>query len=116
MTLPYRQERLLRHADRVLSQSDPDLAAMLSAFARSTEADRLPAWEQLRPRLTRARRALAWAWSALWSLAAAVSFVFFCLAGAGSRKAAESFACVRSRGRRWCPKRLRPVHGRARAV
>jgi len=42
MTLTYRQERLLRRADRELSQSDPDLASMLSIFARITAAERLP--------------------------------------------------------------------------
>ena len=52
MTLPYRQERLLRRTDRALSRVRPHLASMLSIFARITAAERLPAWEQLRPRLT----------------------------------------------------------------
>ena len=65
MTLPYRQERLLRRTDRALSESDPDLASMLSIFARMTAAEGLPAWEQRRPRLAWVGRA------ALWPVAAA---------------------------------------------
>jgi hypothetical protein len=80
MTLPYRQERLLRRTDRALSESDPDLAAMLSIFARITAADGLPAWEQLRPGLT-------WIWGVLlWPVAAAAFIVVF-VAGGGSRAA-----------------------------
>jgi hypothetical protein len=60
MSLPYRQERLLRRADRALCQSDPDLASMLSIFARITASERLPAWEQLRPKAAWARRVLLW--------------------------------------------------------
>ncbi len=76
MTLPYRQERLLRRTDRALSASDPDLATMLSIFTRITVTERLPAREQLRPRLT-------WAWSVLlWPVAAAAFLVVF-VAGGG---------------------------------
>jgi hypothetical protein len=60
VTLPYRQGRLLRRADRALCRSDPDLASMLSIFARLAAAERMPAREQLRPRLTWARRVLLW--------------------------------------------------------
>jgi len=52
MTLPYRQERLVRRADRVLRRSDPDLASMLSIFARLAAAEGMPAREQLRPQRT----------------------------------------------------------------
>ncbi len=38
MTLLYRQERLLRRTDRALCRSDPDLASMLSIFARLAAA------------------------------------------------------------------------------
>jgi hypothetical protein len=90
MTLPYRQERLLRRADRALSESDPDLAAMLSIFARITAAERLPAWEQLHPRLS-------WAWDVLlWPLAAFV-FLVVIVAGGGSRAATACSAAVRGR-------------------
>jgi len=58
MTLPYRQERLLRRADHALRRSDPDLASMLSIFARLTAAEGMPAREQLRPRPAWARRVL----------------------------------------------------------
>ena len=80
MTLTYRQERLLRRADRALCQSDPDLASMLSIFARITAPERLPAWEQLRPKLT-------WAFNVLlWPVAAAAFLVVFA-AGGGSKAA-----------------------------
>jgi hypothetical protein len=90
MTLPYRQERLLRRTDRALTESDPDLATMLSIFSRITVAERLPAWEQLRPRL-------AWVWSVLlWPVAAAAFLVVF-VAGGGSRAATACSAAARSR-------------------
>ena len=69
MTLTYRQERLLRRADRALSESDPDLATMLSIFARITAAEGLPAWEQLGARLTRALTIALWPVAALVFLA-----------------------------------------------
>jgi hypothetical protein len=56
MTLPHRQLRLLRRADRALRRSDPDLASMLSIFTRLAAAEAMPAREQLRPQPTRARR------------------------------------------------------------
>ena len=78
MTLPYRQERLLRRTDRALSESDPDLASMLSIFARLSAAERMPAQEQLRSRLI-------WAWHVLlWPVGAAAFLVVFA-AGGGSR-------------------------------
>ena len=78
MTLPYRQGRLLRRTDRALRQSDPDLASMLSIFARLTAAERMPAQEQLRSRLI-------WAWHVLlWPVGAAAFLVVFA-AGGGSR-------------------------------
>ena len=80
MSLPYRQERLLRRADRALCQSDPDLASMLSIFARITASERLPAWEQLRPKAAWVRRVL------LWPVAAAAFLVVF-VAGGGSKAA-----------------------------
>jgi len=80
MTLPYRQERLLRRTARALSESDPDLASMLSIFARITEAEGLPAWEQRRPRLAWVGR------SALWPVAA-IAFLVVFVAGGGSRAA-----------------------------
>jgi len=90
MTLPYRQERLLRRTERALSASDPDLATMLSIFTRITVAERLPARAQLRSRLT-------WAWSVLlWPVAAAAFLVVF-VAGGGSRAAAACSAAARSR-------------------
>ena len=67
MTLTYRQERLLRRADRALSESDPDLATMLSIFAQITAAEGLPAWEQLGARLTRALTIALWPVTALVS-------------------------------------------------
>jgi hypothetical protein len=82
VTLPYRQRRLLRSADRALRRSDADLASMLSIFARLTAAERMPAREQMRPRtgLTWARRVL------VWPVAGAVFLVVFA-AGGGCRAA-----------------------------
>jgi hypothetical protein len=91
MTLPYRQERLLRRTEGALCESDPHLASMLSIFAQITAAERLPAWEQLRPRL-------AWVWSLLLWPAAAVVFLVVFVAGGGSRAATACGAAVRSRG------------------
>jgi hypothetical protein len=91
MTLPYRQERLVRRADRVLRRSDPDLASMLSIFARLAAAEGMPAREQLRPQLH-------WAWRVLlWPAAAVAGFAVFA-AGGGSRAAAACSAAAR-RGR-----------------
>ena len=73
MTLTRRQEGLLRHADRAISRSNPELASKLSIFDRINAGDRLPVREQLRPRLTWGWSALVGAWSVLWWLAAAVS-------------------------------------------
>ena len=92
MTLPYRQERLLRRTDRALSESDPNLAARLSIFARMTGAERLPAWEQRRPRLAWAGRA------ALWPVAALAFLVVF-VAGGGSKAAMACSAAVNGRVR-----------------
>ncbi|HEX4090360.1 MAG TPA: hypothetical protein VHZ33_16735 [Trebonia sp.] len=103
MTLPYRQERLLRRLDHALCQSDPDLASMLWIFGQITAAERLPAWEQLRPRL-------AWAWGALmWPLAGLVFLVVF-VAGGGSRAAVACSAAVRGSSPRL------PLHPLRRAV
>ena len=92
MALTYRQERLLRRADRALTESDPDLASMLSIFARITAAERLPDWEQRRPRLAWTGRA------ALWPVAALAFLVVF-VAGGGSRAAMACSAAVRDRVR-----------------
>jgi hypothetical protein len=105
MTLSYRQERLLRHTDRELSESDPDLASMLSIFARITAAERLPAWEQLGARLTRALSVL------LWPVAAAVFLAFF-IADGEIRPATACGAEVRRRTLGLCLKLLGRADGR----
>jgi hypothetical protein len=92
VTLPYRQERLLRRTARALSESDPDLASMLSIFGRITAAERLPAWEQRRPRLAWVGRA------ALWPVAA-IAFLVVFVAGGGSRAAVACSAAVQGRVR-----------------
>ncbi len=103
MALTLRQERHLRHVDRALCQSDPDLAAMLSTFTQTTAAYRLPAWEQLQPKLTRVLSVL------LWSLAALIFLLVF-IGGGGSRAAARCGAAVH----RWtldcCADPLRRAH------
>ena len=80
MSLPYRQERILRRVDRALCQSDPDLASMLSIFAQVNAADRMPARERLRPRLALALKVLRWP-------VAALGFLVVLIAGGGSRAA-----------------------------
>lgn len=106
MTLTLRQERVLRRADRALCQSDPHLASMLSIFARITAADRLPAREQLQPRLTRA-------WSVLlWPLAAA-AFLGVLVAGGGSRAARACGAAVHRQALRCCLDPLGRANGRS---
>jgi hypothetical protein len=90
MTLPRRQERLLRHAGHALRQSDPDLASMLSIFARLTAAEGMPAREQLLPYRTGAWRALRWP-------VAAVTLLAVFVAGGGSRAATACSAACRRR-------------------
>jgi len=94
MTLPYRQERLLRRVDNALCRSDPGLAALLSGFALLAAAEGMPARERLRPQRI-------WAWRALLWLAAAVAFlVVFAVvfaAGGGSRAATACSAASRRR-------------------
>jgi hypothetical protein len=106
MTLPYRQERALRRADRALTQSDPELASMLSIFARiASPGESLPAWEQLGERLTRALSVL------LWPVAAVVFLAFF-IADGEIRPATASGAAVRRRTLRWCLTLLGRADGR----
>jgi hypothetical protein len=99
MALTYRQERLLRRADRALTESDPDLASMLSIFARIASAETLPAWEQLGQRLTRALSIL------LWPVAALVFLVVF-MADGELRPAAACGTSVKRRALCLCLKAL----------
>ena len=105
MTLTYRQERLLRRADRALSESDPDLATMLSIFAQISAAEGLPAWEQLGARLTRALTI------ALWPVAALVFLAYF-IADGEIRPATASGAAMRRRALCLCLKLLGRADGR----
>ena len=97
MTLPYRQERLLRRADHALRRSDPYLASMLSIFAQLTAAEAMPAAEQLRPQQAWALRFL------LWPAAAVVGHVVFAAgwAARGGRAfgAASRALCQRVSGK-----------------
>ncbi len=68
MTLPYREQRLLRRVDHALCRSDPGLASLLSAFAWRNAAEAMPARERLRPRPS-------WAWLVLLSPVAAVAYL-----------------------------------------
>ena len=94
MTLPHRQERLLRDADQALCRSDPDLASMLTIFARVTAAEGMPAREQLRPQPAWALRALLWSVATVIFLAA---FVVVFVAGGGSKAATACGASCRQR-------------------
>ena len=83
MTLPYREERLLRRVDHELCRSDPDLASLLSIFARLTAAERMPARERLRPQPRWAWRVLLWPVAAVAFLVAALAFLVVFAAGGG---------------------------------
>jgi hypothetical protein len=87
MTLPYREERLLRRVDRALCRSDPDLASLLSIFARLNAAERMPARERLRPQSSWVWRVLLWPVAAVAFLVAAVAFLVVFAAGGGLRAA-----------------------------
>jgi hypothetical protein len=109
MTLPSRQERILRRADRALSQSDPHLASMLSIFARLAAEERIPAREQLRAPPARAWRIL------LWPAAAAAAYLVILAAGGGTsaaRRAAR--ACAQSFRR--CARRVRGIRAASPAA
>jgi hypothetical protein len=93
MTLPYRQERLLRRADHALRRSDPYLASMLSIFAQLTAAEAMPATEQLRSQQIWASRVL------LWPTAAAAFLIGFAVGG-GIRAARTCGAAARALWRR----------------
>ena len=87
MSLPHRQERLLRRADRALRRSDPDLESMLSIFARMTADESMPAREQLRPQPT-------WPWRILrWPVAGAAFLVVFAAGGGSSAARGAGTAC-----------------------
>ena len=90
MTLPYREERLLRRVDHALRRSDPDLASLLSIFARLNAAEAMPARERLRPQLSWALRGLLWPVAAVAFLVAALSFLVVFAAGGG---VAAALAC-----------------------
>ncbi|MDQ2814236.1 MAG: hypothetical protein M3Z75_20800 [Actinomycetota bacterium] len=88
MSLPYRQERLLRRTDRALCRSDPDLASMLSIFARVTADEKMPAREQLPPQLT-------WPWRVLlWPVAGTAFLVVFAVGGGSSAARRAGTACT----------------------
>ena len=106
MTLPHRQERVLRRADHALRRSDPYLASMLSIFAQLTAADAMPAGEQLRSQQTWALRVL------LWPTAAAAFIVAFAADG-GTRAARACGAASRALWRRVSAK---PVKSAASAA
>jgi len=101
MTLPRRQERLVRRAERALCRSDPHLAAMLSIFARLTAAEMMPAREQLRP-------PPAGAWHVLLRPLAAAAFLVVFAAGGGA-SAARHAATVFSAAAGRCARRVRGI-------
>jgi hypothetical protein len=59
MSLPSRQQRLLRGIDDAVCRSDPRLASMLAIFGRLTAGEEMPGREELRtPPLSRVRAVL----------------------------------------------------------
>ena len=99
MSLPHRQRRLLRRMDRALCRSDPDLAALLSLFARLSPGETSPRQEQLPrqqqpPRQEQPRLPRAWAWRVLRWPAAGAAFLVVSVAGGGlaaARRAARAY-------------------------
>src|SRR3984885_15027776 len=83
MTLPYREERLLRRVDDALCRSDPDLASLLSIFTRLNAAEGMPARERLRPQPSWAWRVLLWPVAAVAFLVGALAFLVVFAAGGG---------------------------------
>jgi len=97
MTLPYREERLLRRVDHALRRSDPDLASLLLIFDWLNAADAMPARERLRPQPSWAWRVLLWPAAAVAFLIAAAAFLVVFAAGGG---ATAAMACGRAPVRR----------------
>jgi hypothetical protein len=83
MTLPHREERLLRRVDQALCRSDPGLASLLSVFAWLNEAEPMPVGERLRPQPSWAWRVLLWPVGAVALLVAALAFLVVFAAGGG---------------------------------
>jgi hypothetical protein len=102
MTLPHREERLLRRADHALRGSDPYLASMLSIFAQLTAAEAMPAAEQLRPQHAWALRVLLWP-------AAASAFLIAFAVGGGTRAGRACGAAARALWRRVSGKPVKPA-------
>jgi hypothetical protein len=90
MTLLYREERLLRRVDHALRRSDPDLASLLSIFARLNVGEAMPARERLRPQPSWAWRVLLLPLAAVALLVAALAFLVVYAAGGGR---AAALAC-----------------------
>jgi hypothetical protein len=93
MSLPYQQQRILRHINRSLRQSDPHLAAMLWIFTRICAGEDVPRWEQLPAPLPPVVRQLILPVLAIAWLADAASFAL-CTACRCSRRAVV--ACIAS--------------------
>jgi hypothetical protein len=93
MTLPYREARLLRRVDHALRRSDPDLASLLSIFARLSAAEAMPDRERLRPQPSWAWRVLLWPVAVVALLVAALAFLVVFAAG-GGRTAAMACAAA----------------------
>ena len=97
MSLPYRQQRRLRHVGRVLRASDPHLAAMLSIFAGLAADECMPAREQLGLRRRGIRPLLARLCSLVARLCAGVAGT----ATAGLRRAIAGCRLTVRRARAW---------------
>jgi hypothetical protein len=59
MSLPFRQERLLRRRENALRRSDPHLAGMLTIFTRISAGEEMPGRERLRTPMSWLCRPLA---------------------------------------------------------
>ncbi len=85
VSVGYTQNRRLQRIDRRITQSDPQLAAMLAIFARLNAGEAIASTEQARPRRTRPWGILARVGAVLWLLLTYAGRAIRCTAKAVGR-------------------------------
>jgi hypothetical protein len=75
MSLSHHQRRQLRRMEARMLRSDPQLAAMLTIFARLSAGEFMPAWEQIATRQGRIGQAAALVAKVIAVISAATRFV-----------------------------------------
>jgi hypothetical protein len=81
MSLNYRQRRQLNRIEARLLRSDPQLAAMLTIFARLSAGQFMPAWEQLATTQNRIWRRAAFVAKTIAVIAAATRLLLGAVLG-----------------------------------